>query len=46
MKAGELSSGRLMCACIAHSTGVIIIAGGLSGLLGAGPTQMVEVAEY
>ena len=46
LKAGELSSGRLMSACIAHSTGVIIIAGGLSGILGAGCTQMVEVAEY
>lgn len=44
--AGELSSGRYMCACIAHSTGVIIIAGGMSGLLGGGSTQTVEIAEY
>ena len=46
MRAGELSSGRLMCACIVHSTGMIIIAGGLSGLLGTGSTQTVEVAEF
>ena len=45
IRAGELSSGRLMCACIAHSTGVIIVAGGMCGTLGAGSTQTVEVAE-
>ena len=46
VRAGELSGGRLMCACIVHSSGMLVVAGGLSGLsLAPGSSETIEIAE-
>ena len=46
IKAGELASSRMMCACLAHSNR-IFVAGGMSAIIArVVSTNLMEIAEY